>query len=188
MLRKVLTVVSLSLVFGILTGGVCFGQIKSGTINGRVTDAGGAVVPEAKVSVVEAATKVATVTKTSDVGEYTVPFLEPAIYDVSVTKEGFNTYTQTGVTIGTDTTVQVDVQLTIGRTATVVEVRSGGAALQSETATVGDSVGSEVIDNIPNINHNPLYYATLQPGVTAQVDNARYHKLYVLWYRNVRAG
>jgi trimeric autotransporter adhesin len=168
MLRKVLTVVSLSLVFGILTGGVCFGQIKSGTINGRVTDAGGAVVPEAKVSVVEAATKVVTVTKTSDVGEYTVPFLEPAIYDVSVAKEGFKTYTQTGVTIGTDTTVQVDVQLTIGRTATVVEVRSGGAALQSEIVTVGDSVGSEVIDNVPNINQNPLYYATLQPGVTAR--------------------
>jgi hypothetical protein len=157
-----------SIVLGILVGGVCFGQIKSGTITGRVIDSTGAVIPGAKVSVVEPATKVATDTRTSDTGDYTVPFLEPAIYDVTVTKAGFSSFTQKGVTIGTGSTERVDAQLTVGKASTVVEVKGATATLQTETATLGDSVASNVIEEIPDTNQNPYYYATLQPGVTGR--------------------
>jgi hypothetical protein len=111
MLRKTIIAVSLSVGLWILTGGVCFGQIKSGTITGRVTDSSGAVVPGAKVSVVETATNVATDTITTSTGDYTVPALPPGIYNVVVTKQGFATYRRTGVVIGQTVTVAVDAQL-----------------------------------------------------------------------------
>jgi hypothetical protein len=162
MIRRVLAAISFWVVLGILAGGVCFGQIKSGTITGRVTDRSGAVIPGANVTVVNEGTKVPQQTQTSATGDYTVPFLEPGNYDESVSKEGFTTFQQTAVVIGVSSTVQVDAQLSVGRTATVVEVKgSDAAALQTETATVGDTVASQAIEALPDINHNPFYYATL---------------------------
>jgi hypothetical protein len=176
MLRKVFTAVSLSLLLGILCGGICFGQIKSGTITGRVTDSSGAVIPAAQVTVVNEGTRVSQVTRTSGTGDYTVPFLEPGTYDVTIMKEGFATFTATGINIGTDTTRQVDAQISVGRTATVVEVKGeGAAALQTETATVGDTVNTQAIQELPDMNHNPFFYATLQPGVAGRwqlMDNS----------------
>jgi hypothetical protein len=159
-----------------LTGGICFGQIKSATITGRVTDASGAVVPGASVTAVNEGTKVPQQTTTSGTGDYTIPFLEAGTFDLSVTKEGFTTYQQTGIVVGVGVTLQLDAQLAVGRTATVVEVKgAGAAALQTETATVGDTVASQAIQELPDINHNPFYYATLQPGVTGRwelMDNS----------------
>ncbi len=169
MLRKTLRGVFISFLLGILAGGICFGQIKSATIMGRVTDSSGAVIPGANVTVVNEGTKVPVATHTGGTGDYTVPFLEPAIYDVTVSKEGFTTYTQTGTNVGVGTTVEVDAQLAVGRTATVVEVKAAGTvALQTETSTVGDTVSTQAIDLLPDINHNPFYYATLQPAVSGR--------------------
>jgi hypothetical protein len=116
MRKRMLMAATFSIVLGILVGGVCFGQIKSGTITGRVTDGTGAAVPAAVVSVVEEATKVATATRTSDTGDYTVPFLEPAIYDVTVTREGFKSlHADRRDHRDWILQVRVDAQLTIGK-------------------------------------------------------------------------
>jgi len=158
----------LLVVSALLAGEVCFGQIKSGTITGRVTDSSGAVVPGAKVSVIETATNVATDTITTGTGDYTVPSLHPAVYDVIVTKQGFSTFKKIGVVLGQGVTVAVDAQLAVGTAATVVEVRGGALTLQTESAVVGANVPSSVIAEIPNINKNPWYYASLLPGVSAR--------------------
>jgi hypothetical protein len=169
MRRKDLAVVSFSVVLGLLAGGVCFGQIKAGTITGRVTDSSGAVVPGASVTVTNEGTKVPSATQTGGTGDYTVPFLQPGIYDVTVSKEGFTTNSQTGINVGVAATIEIDATLTVGRTATVVEVNeAGAAALQTETATVGDTVAANEIAALPNINHNPYYLATLQPNITGR--------------------
>jgi len=169
MLRKVLLAISFFIVLGILAGGISFGQIKSGTITGRVTDISGAVVPAADVTVTNEGTKVPAATQTNGTGDYTVPFLQPGVYDVRVSKEGFTTFEKTGINLGVDITARVDAELTVGRTATVVEVKETGAtALQTETSSVGDSVSTNAIAELPDINHNPYYFATLQPQVSGR--------------------
>jgi hypothetical protein len=174
--RNVRLAVSLSVVLWILASGICFSQIKSGTITGRVTDATGAVVPGANVTVINEGTKVPLDTQTNGSGDYTVPFLEPGTYDVTISREGFTTFNRTGVAIGVDTTARIDAELSVGRTATVVEVKGAGTVtLQTETATVGDTVASQAIALLPDVNHNPYFYATLQPGVTGRwelMDNS----------------
>ena len=64
-------------------------QIRSGTITGTVTDPSGALVADATVVVTNAGTNVASSTKTTTAGDYTVPYLEAGTYTISVTKAGF---------------------------------------------------------------------------------------------------
>ena len=140
-------------------------QIRSSAITGTITDPSGAVVPNATVVVTNEETNVAVEVKTNNAGEYTVPYLGAGRYSVSVTAPGFQTYRKTGIVMGTATTVRADAVLATGSLSTAIEVSADATILQTETSTVQGSVSQSIIANIPNINNNPLYYATLQAGV-----------------------
>lgn len=140
-------------------------QIKSSTITGTVTDQSGATVPGAGVSVTNQETNVEVKVRTNTAGEYTVPYLGAGSYTVSISADGFQTFRTTGVTIGTSTAARVDATLKTGSVATSIEVQAGAAVLQTESAAVQGAVNSNVIALVPNINNNPIYYATLQAGV-----------------------
>jgi hypothetical protein len=148
-----------------LGAGMALAQFKSNTITGAVIDQRGAAVPGANVTVTETNTGVSTTVKSNAVGEYTVPYLEQGTYAVTVQVAGFETFKKTGIAITTGTTVRIDARLTIGGVNQTVEVQASTAELQTETSSVQGTVGKDAIRNIPNINDNPLYYATLQAGV-----------------------
>ena len=145
--------------------GTAMAQVKSSAITGIVTDASGALVPDATIVVTNEETNVTVQAKSNGAGEYTVPYLETGRYSVTVTEKGFETYRKTGIVMGTATTVRVDVALVTGTVATTVEVQASAAALQTENATVQAAVNTNIIDSIPNINNNPLYYASLEAGI-----------------------
>jgi len=102
--------------------GTVSGQIRSSAITGTVTDPSGAVIPNANVVVTNEQTNEAFATKTTMAGAYTVPYLPPGQYTVSVSATGFQTYRVSGITLGTATTVRVDASLTTGTIATTIEV------------------------------------------------------------------
>src|SRR3954464_14544522 len=83
-------------------------QIRSGTITGAVLDPSGGVVPDADVAVTNAGTNVATATKTSQSGLYTVPYLEGATYSITIRKAGFEPFEVTGLHLDTSQTARVD--------------------------------------------------------------------------------
>lgn len=145
--------------------GSAVAQFKSSSITGTVSDEKGAVLPGANVSITETNTHVSTTVKTNAAGQYTAPYLEPGSYEVKVQAPGFGTFEKTGIAITTGTAVRVDVHLTVGSVSQTVEVKSSTAELQTESSTVQGEVGASIIKNIPNINDNPIYYATLQAGV-----------------------
>ncbi len=140
-------------------------QIKSSTITGTVTDPSGALVPNAAVAVINEETNIEVKVQSNAVGEFTAPYLAAGRYTVTITVGGFQTYRNTGIRIGTSTTVRADAVLATGSVSTAVEVKAETAVLQTESATVQGAVGTNVIAVIPNINNNPIYYATLQAGV-----------------------
>lgn len=148
-----------------LIAGAAAAQVRSSTITGSVTDASGAAVPDAAVIVKNEGTNAALEVKTNNLGEYTAPYLAAGRYSVSVMAPGFQTFRKTDIAMGTATTVRVDVSLTTGSLTTAVEVRAEAASLQTENSTVQGSVSQDIIANIPNINNNPLYYASLQAGI-----------------------
>lgn len=144
-----------------------FAQVKSSAITGTVTDQSGAVLPNATITVTQQETNTVTKVKSDSTGGYTVPYLPIGTYTLTVTSPGFKTYRKTSINLAGNTTLRADVHMAIGSTSSTVEVTADALALQTENATVSDAVSTETIQNLPNINGNSLYYATLDAGVVA---------------------
>ncbi|GIU77134.1 MAG: hypothetical protein KatS3mg005_0372 [Bryobacteraceae bacterium] len=142
-----------------------WGQVRSGTIIGTVTDSSGAAVPGATVIIRDTGRNIPYETKTNETGAYTMPYLPFGQYAVEVKKAGFQTANVTGLEVATATVVRADVTLQVGTVETAVTVEASAATLQTDTATVQNAVGENVIKSIPNIQNNPLFYVLLQPQV-----------------------
>jgi hypothetical protein len=145
-------------------------QVKSSAITGIVTDRTGAMVANASVSVTDEETGAVTEVKTTASGDYTAPYLPAGRYTLAVMVNGFETYRKTGIVMGSATTVREDVVLVPGSVNATVVVKAEATALQTESSTVQGSVDQHLIAYLPNINNNPLYYATLQAGVVPDTN------------------
>ena len=91
------------------------------TLGGRVTDAQGAVVPGADVTVTSDETDVKQTTKTNEQGNWIVQFLVPAHYSSSRRRRRLPSVEQNGITLQTGDNKQIDIQLEIGSTTTQVD-------------------------------------------------------------------
>lgn len=145
-------------------------QIRSGRIAGTVSDPSGASIAEARVDVREKQTNQTYNVATNEAGEFAVPYLPPGIYIVSVSKTGFRSVEQDGFELGTGQQLRADLTLQLASVQGTIEVKSNAAAIQTENSTLGTTVTQRVIQNVPNVNHNPLYYVTLQAGVTPRAS------------------
>jgi len=154
-------------IFSVLCCSAAFGQIKSGTIVGTITDPSGAVVPGANVVVVSQDTNVPTTTVSDSSGTFTVPYLAPGTYTVNVEPggTGFAKYSATNVSVATGQTVKISVALKMGSNVETVRVSSETVELQTSNATVQDTTNQITIAAIPNLTHNAFNYAALQAGV-----------------------
>lgn len=151
--------------------GSLWGQVRSGTIVGTVTDSSGALVGGATVIIRDLGRNTPYETVTSESGVYTMPYLPVGTYGVEVKRAGFRTATVTGLEVATATTVRADVVLQVGSVETSVTVEASAAAMQTDTATVQGAVSETLIKSIPNIQNNPLFYVMLQSQV---VPKARF--------------
>lgn len=147
---------------------LAFGQIRSGTITGTVTDTTGAVVPGAEVVVTHLETNISSSVVSTDAGLFTAPYLAAGTYSVTVTLTGFAPFKQSGVTLGTAQTVRVNAELRMGDVGETVEVSAAATQLQTGNATVEGGTDAKMIEALPNITQNPLAYASLQAGVVGR--------------------
>ncbi|MEI9976382.1 MAG: carboxypeptidase-like regulatory domain-containing protein [Ignavibacteriota bacterium] len=148
----------------------CAAQIDSGIITGIVTDPSRNVVTNAQVEVLEEQTHAKHSVVTNGSGEYTVPYLKAGTYSVTVTAPGFPVFVLSGVTVISDNTARADIPLKLSTVSAQVEVRATAEQLQVETTSVENAVGLHVIESVPNINQNPLYYASLLEGVVGRSE------------------
>jgi trimeric autotransporter adhesin len=162
--------VHFAICFWMLAAGLMWGQIRSGTITGVVTDASRATVPQAEVTVRNQDTNVAQTAQTNAAGEFTVSYLAAGRYEVGVRKAGFKAYEQTDIAVTTGQTVRADIALAVGALEASVEVVANATQLQSEASNVQGAVDTRVIESIPNITQNPLNYVLLQAGVVSKTQ------------------
>ncbi len=165
--RVLLTAVVLSGI-SIVSLGISMAQIKSSIITGLVTDKTGAVIPDAEVTVTNDETQVVDKGKTDRAGEYSVPYLAAGRYTLTVDKPGLSTFKITGVVLGTGQQTRVDAQLQLGSVGATVQVQADAIALQTESSSLQGRVDSRVIDGVPDLNHNPFYFATLEAGIVGR--------------------
>ncbi len=122
---------------------------STGTIIGTVTDASGASVANARVTITNTATNVAKETTTSSTGTYAVPFLIPGTYNVSVGSAGFSTQNVTGVTLSVGKEIAVNVELKPGSVTESVNVTSSAVVLDTASAATGTVISEAQVQDLP---------------------------------------
>lgn len=136
------------------------------TLTGRITDQNGAALPGATVTVTNQKTNEANNATTSDEGNYTVPFLQPGTYTVSVEAKGFKTAKSNTVELHTADKATMDVALEIGDLSQTVDVNAEAPLLEADSASRGQVIENARVNELPLVGRNPLNLATLSPGVT----------------------
>ncbi|MGA2575072.1 MAG: carboxypeptidase regulatory-like domain-containing protein [Bryobacteraceae bacterium] len=137
----------------------------TGAIVGTVADPSGAVIPSAKITATNVATKVSQSTVTGGSGTYTIPNLVVGTYDVTAEGGGFKTANATGITLDVSQQREVDFKLTLVGVASTVEVDATPALLNTTDATIGGLVSEEQVENLPLNGRNISGLVMMQPGM-----------------------
>ncbi|HYI95122.1 MAG TPA: carboxypeptidase regulatory-like domain-containing protein, partial [Bryobacteraceae bacterium] len=147
-------------------------QTTTGTIQGRVTDGTGSIIPNAKITIQNQATGVQQVVETSSDGNFVQPYVLPGEYTVTVEKEGFDKYVTTGLRLNVQQTVALEIPLKVGNVATTVEVSADAVQLSTSTSSVATVIQGKAILDLPLNGRNPFLLANLTPGVIPPSNNS----------------
>ncbi len=150
-------------------------QTFRGTINGVVTDQTGAVIVGAKISVRETHTSVVTPTVSDNSGEYNVPFLLPGDYDISAKSPNFKEFIRSGVHVGSGDNIRIDIRLEVGQAQQTVVVTGEVSGVNSTSATIGQTITSKEVEDLPLNGRTPAVLATLSMGVIATTQPGLIH-------------
>ena len=121
----------------------------TGTIQGLVTDASGAVIANASVVATNAGTGTKTMRTTTSAGLYVIAPLPPGTYTVTVTATGFLTLVQEKVVVDALQTVSVNLSLKVGDVKETVTVSEAPAQLNTSDARLGTTIRNELYTNLP---------------------------------------
>jgi hypothetical protein len=163
-MKNFVRLVNAIILFSLLTLST-YAQTVDTVILGTVTDASGAVVPGATVTVLSSATGVAKAAATNAQGEFEVRYLTPGTYDVSVQASGFSSQTQKGIVVQISQQEKLSFSLTVSTRQESVVVQAGQQLLQTEDASLGEVVGPERTENLPLNGRKFDDLAILTPGV-----------------------
>ena len=131
---------------------------------GHVVDSAGAVIPAAEVVVHNQATGVDSKTVTTNSGAYTVTYLIPGTYDITVSKESFKTEKKTDILLNVDQTSTIDFLLSVGATTEVVTVNASETQVELTKSDRGEIIDNERVVEMPLDSRNPFGLFQLSPG------------------------
>jgi hypothetical protein len=140
-------------------------QVTTTTIYGTVTDATGASLAGAQVTVTSTETNLSRTAPTNTQGEYRIEFLPVGTYEVEVKAEGFRKYVQKGIVMQVNQSARVDAKLEIGGATETVTVTEVVPLVDTSTAALGRTVDNAEITSLPIVNRNVYTLLDLTPGV-----------------------
>jgi hypothetical protein len=156
---------SLFFVVVLLSAVMAHSQYRA-SIQGVVTDAQGAVVPDATVTLKSQETNRQSQTTTTATGVYNFIELAPSRYTLTVEKSGFKKYVATDVQIIAEQSNAFNVQLNVGGTGETVNVNGDAVpAVDTETATISGTISAQQIQTMPSFGRDVFQLAQLAPGV-----------------------
>jgi hypothetical protein len=165
--------------FAILVGIVLLGtatlnaQVDTGSITGTVTDASGAVVTGARVTLTNQGTGASLATSTDSDGVYKFSPVRVGNYKVEATSQGFQTTTQTGIQVNIGSNVGLNFTLKPGSQTETVEVTGALPVLQTQDASVGQVVDQRSVNDLPLNGRNFTFLAQLVQGVNSPQSDTR---------------
>jgi len=149
-----------------------FGQGGMGSIEGRVTDSSGGVIPGVTITATNAATQVAYTASSNHVGDYAVLRLPPGTYTVTVDHQGFKKLERENVQVQVGDRLSIDLALQVGAASEVVTVTSEAPLVRSTDAQTGEVINNKMIEDLPQLNRDPFALARLSGNVQGDGDRA----------------
>jgi hypothetical protein len=169
-----------------LTGSSLFGQIATGRITGTVTDASGAVVPNAAVTISDEATGVAQTIKSGASGDYVFQAVNPGVYTLKVEAGGFEQFISTGIHAHIQDNLTIDAKLSVGTAAQKMTVTAAAPLLQTQDASVGQTVDGQQVNDMPLQSRDWTTLGLLAAGATTSggSSNSEFNVLGQNWTQN----
>src|SRR5579872_2114782 len=152
--------------FTFFAGSEMLAQTQNGEIKGVVTDVAGARIPLAAVTVTNQHTQIYRTVASSETGDYVISNLQPGVYRIAVTKQGFEKSVSEEINLDVNQTVTLDVQLRVGTVTETLNVAAEGTLLEAATAQLGTVITQEKIVDLPLNARNFSELVTLTPGAT----------------------
>jgi len=140
-------------------------QVAGATMTGTVSDASGAVIPNARVSIKNVGTGQQRAVTTDTAGFYVVPNLLPGSYQVTVAAPGFSTEVRSGITLTVGAQQVLNITMKVGQTTQTVQVTGAAPTVQLSSSSISNEVNSTTVRQLPLNGRDWTQLATLQPGV-----------------------
>ena len=123
-----------ALVAVLLAGGAsATAQTPSASVVGRVTDPTGAVIPGVSIKITNLDTNISQPGSSNEIGDFTIPYLNPGRYALEASAPGFRTYRHAEFTLAVDQVLRIDIPLEVGATTESVTVTDAPPVLSTES-------------------------------------------------------
>ncbi len=149
---------------GVLMSAAAASAQTAGTFNGRVLDQGDAVLPGVTITATNTSTGVVRTTVTNAEGAYSMPGLEPGVYDVRTDLSGFAPATRMRVTLAVNATITLDFMLALAGVEETLTVTGQAALIEVTQSKVASSIEATELQNLPMISRTVSGMLTLLPG------------------------
>jgi hypothetical protein len=168
--------VDLLMVLFALSGIGVWAQSTQGGVHGAVSDASGAAVPSAKVTLTNEGTNEARTAVTNSAGFYDFSNVVPATYSVIAESPSFKKFERKNVLVGTQEYVTVDIRLEVGNVTESVLVTEQMPLVESSNASQGQVLDNQKLVDLPNLGRNPFMMSRLAQNVV-QVGPPAYNRM-----------
>ena len=141
-------------------------QSTTGSVYGTVTDATGAVIPNAQVQLVNVNTNAVQTGKSNSSGAFVFPVVEPGTYRAVASVQGFSSEQLQHLTVDANQNVNASFTLRAGAVDTTVEVEAQTTQVDTRESQLADTVDEKRIQELPLGTRNAYALVTLVPGIT----------------------
>jgi carboxypeptidase family protein len=149
-----------------LTVLILHAQVANNTaLVGAVVDPSGAPVSGAKVTALNEATQVTYPGVTNTEGYYSITFIAPGTYDITLEQPGFSKMTKAGRIVVVDQAQRTDFRLAVGSTSTSVTISASSPPVATDDATLGETFNTKAVEDLPLMGHNALEVAATASNV-----------------------
>ncbi|HKD60558.1 MAG TPA: TonB-dependent receptor [Terracidiphilus sp.] len=140
-----------------------FGQTASTSLRGTIKDPTGALVPGAKITIVDKSNGATLSVVADSTGDYSFPQIPPARYTIVVSATGFGNQSKIAELL-VNQPATINFTLTIEASTVTIDVTASAQTLNTSDATIGNAVGNETIQAMPMDGRDPISLLSLQPG------------------------
>jgi hypothetical protein len=147
-----------------------FGQSATAEFNGSVVDQSGAVLPGTNITLTEESTGLMREVVSTGTGRFAITAVTPGVYTVKAELTGFQTQTRGGVRILVGQAITLNFTMPVGALTDQVTVTGEAPLIEVTQTTLGSSLTTEDIENLPTQGREMLSLMQMIPGMTPQLD------------------